>query len=89
MTSLPVVVEPRRIAGNNDVVGLLRDVIFARIDWPALIAFVRIFIFLYHGGNKTINRWQETHPTTPDKHKGAWKQAPANLGRIKFSWRNF
>lgn len=55
---LPVVVKPRRIAGNDDVVGLFCDVIFTWIHGSTLVTFVRIFILLCHGRNTVVRRLQ-------------------------------
>ena len=45
-THSPVIIKPRCIARNNNVIGLLSHIIFTRVNGSTLITFARIFIFL-------------------------------------------
>lgn len=43
---LPVIVKPRGVAGDDDVISLLCDIVFSWVYGAALVPFVGIFIFL-------------------------------------------
>lgn len=56
----PVVVKPGSVAGDDDVVGLLSDIVLSRVNGAALVSLVGVLVLLGHRGDKTLRG--DTHP---------------------------